>query len=78
MKTAIILCALLALLCPLALAEEAERETFTSGDYEYALLEDGTAEITDYTGRDAELIIPSELDGHPVTRFESNRGRFPV
>lgn len=28
------------------LAEDVERETFTSGDYEYALLDDGTVEIT--------------------------------
>ena len=27
------------------LAEDEERETFTSGDYEYALLDDGTVEI---------------------------------
>lgn len=42
-------------------------ETFTSGDYEYTLLEDGTAQITDYTGSDTDLTILVQLDGHPVT-----------
>lgn len=39
----------------------------TAGDYEYDLLEDGTAKITSYTGTDTKLVIPAELDGHPVT-----------
>ena len=33
-----------------AVAEDEERETFTVGDYEYALLDDGTVEITGYSG----------------------------
>ena len=39
----------------------------TSGDFEYELLDDGTAEITGYTGSAAEVTIPSELDGKKVT-----------
>ncbi len=39
----------------------------TSGDYEYTVLSDGTAEITDYTGSATELTIPSEIDGYTVT-----------
>ena len=31
-----------------AVAEDEERETFTVGDYEYALLDDGTVEITNH------------------------------
>ena len=50
-----------------AWAEEAERETFTFGDYSYAILEDGTVEITDYSGKDTELTIPDALDGRKVT-----------
>lgn len=41
----------------------------TSGDFEYVVLEDGTAEITDYTGTAADLTIPSELDGYAVTQI---------
>lgn len=48
-----------------------QAETFTSGDYEYTLLEDGTAQITDYTGSDTDLTIPAQLDGHPVTEIGS-------
>ena len=49
------------------LAEDEERETFTSGDYEYALLDDGTIEITKYNGSADHLAIPAKLDGKTVT-----------
>ena len=39
----------------------------TSGDYEYTILDDGTAEITKYKGTDEVLEIPSEIDGYKVT-----------
>ena len=44
----------------------------TSGDYEYALFKDGTAEITKYKGSDDELSIPSEIDGYIVTSIGWN------
>lgn len=49
-----------------AVAED-ECETFTSGDYEYALLDDGTIEITKYNGNTDRLAIPATLDGKTVT-----------
>mgnify|MGYP000084782190 CR=1 FL=1 len=49
------------------LAEDVEREAFTSGDYEYALLDDGTIEITKYNGIADHLAIPATLDGKTVT-----------
>ena len=39
----------------------------TSGDFEYEILEDGTAEVVDYIGSSTELIIPSEIDGYSVS-----------
>ncbi len=39
----------------------------TSGDFEYEILDDGTAVITGYTGTATELTIPSEIDGYTVT-----------
>ncbi len=39
----------------------------TSGDFEYEILDDGTAEITDYTGSAETLEIPATLDGYTVT-----------
>ena len=39
----------------------------TNGDFEYEVLDDGTAEITDYSGSAEELVIPSKLDGYTVT-----------
>lgn len=35
--------------------------------YKYEYYADGTACITKYSGKDAELVIPDTLDGHPVT-----------
>lgn len=55
-----------------ALADE-ERETFTSEDYEYALLDDGTVEITKHLGYNKTffnsntLFVPDTLDGKKVT-----------
>ena len=49
------------------LAEDVERETFTSGDYEYAMLDAGTIEITNYYGSADHLAIPATLDGKTVT-----------
>ena len=61
------------LLVPFTAARgEEEPEILTSGDYQYALLEDGTAEIREYTGKADSLEIPDTLDGHPVTRIGYN------
>lgn len=40
-------------------------------DYEYKVLEDGTAEITRYTGTAEEITIPSELEGRAVSAIGS-------
>ena len=40
---------------------------YTSGDFEYDILDDGTAEITGYNGTATELEIPSILGGYTVT-----------
>ena len=50
-----------------AWAEEAEPTVYSSGDYRYVLLEDGTAEIAKYIGKDEGLVIPETIDGHAVT-----------
>ncbi len=52
--------------------EAAARETLTSGDWEYFLLEDGGAELVDYDGPAGDIVIPNELDGHPVTAVSTN------
>ncbi|MBQ1256081.1 MAG: hypothetical protein IIX93_02245, partial [Clostridia bacterium] len=56
---------LLCLIC--AAGAEEERTVYTSGDYRYTILEDGTVEITEYTGEAQELVIPDELDGYTVS-----------
>ena len=45
----------------------AEDDVLRSGDYQYRVLEDGTAEITDYFGRNSVVHIPETLDGKTVT-----------
>lgn len=39
----------------------------TSDDYEYIVLEDGTAKLTWYSGADGDVIIPSIINGYTVT-----------
>ena len=39
----------------------------TYRDFEYSILDDGTVKITDYTGGDSKLVIPSTIDGKKVT-----------
>lgn len=42
-------------------------ETFTSGDYEYSLLDGGTVNITNYVGIYSNVTIPAVIDGKKVT-----------
>ena len=46
---------------------EEESTVYTCGDFEYVLLEDGSAEIVYYTGTMEALTIPEQLDGYVVT-----------
>lgn len=41
----------------------------TSGNFEYSALDDGTIQITKYTGSDTTLTVPSEIDGYTVTEI---------
>lgn len=69
MRRIAFLLTLLLLLCCAVTAAEEEPVTIvdSTGDYEYILLEDGSAEIAGYSGSAEELEVPAELDGHPVT-----------
>lgn len=37
--------------------------------FNYSLSDDGTFEITEYTGSDKNVLVPSEIDGIPVTKI---------
>ena len=52
-----------------AAAAEQDAAEFKSGDYVYALLPNGTAEIVRYEGSDTVLAFPASVDGIPVTRI---------
>ena len=62
---AILLTCLMLIPCGVAMVGEAE--TLTSWDCKYTISGDGSATITKYFGKDEELTVPAELDGHPVT-----------
>ncbi len=53
------------------ISASAASEEKVSGDYKYKILDDGTAQITDYTGKAATLTIPSTLGGKTVTSIGS-------
>ena len=57
MLTMVVLC--------FAVCVTASAETW--GDFSYEVLEDGTIEITNYSGSDTDVVIPSEIDGKIVT-----------
>ena len=45
----------------------------TYGYYKYKLVRDGSARIHQYTGcRGTEIVIPTEMEGHPVTAIAGN------
>jgi uncharacterized repeat protein (TIGR02543 family) len=44
-----------------------ESKADTYGDLSYTVLDDGTVEVTGYTGEDTELEIPSKIGGKSVT-----------
>ena len=48
-------------------AETTADVSLVCGDFEYNMLEDGTAEITAYSGDAEDLMIPGMLDGKPVS-----------
>ena len=61
----IVLFVLLLSVC--AYADNGDASELVCGEFRYTVLEDGTAAILAYTGTDAEVEVPGELDGHSVT-----------
>ena len=62
-KWALLLALLMLVLIPVSKPAAA----VDSSDWTYELLDDGSAEITGYKGKETNLIFPETLDGHPVT-----------
>lgn len=48
----------------------------TYGDFEYEILDDGTAEITDYYGNVTEPVIPNSLNHYTVTSIGAYAFQF--
>ena len=65
-RLVVCLLALALVLACAGIAAAEDPEVFTSGEYEYVVLEDGTAEIAGFTGN-GDFVIPSELDGYTVS-----------
>ena len=51
------------------IALSAGGEALTKDDFTYTVLEDGTAEITGCMNPKGHVVIPDELEGHPVSRI---------
>ena len=45
---------------------------YSCGDFEYVLHDDGSAELVGYTGQGGEIVIPNELNGHPIMAVQGN------
>lgn len=52
--------------CALAVASDENSKVYTVPGYKYILLENGNAEIVEYIGKGIDIVIPDDLDGHPV------------
>ncbi len=61
---------------PLTAVNSFAADKITSGDYTYAVLDNGTAKITKYTGSATELTIPSVIDGYSVTSIGNAAFRY--
>lgn len=64
-------------------AEMIFTDLINSGDYEYQIKEDGTAQITKYNGTETNVAIPNTLDGITVTTisycaFDGNKNLISV
>ena len=62
-----VLCLTLCLVIPAPAEETTEEPALESEGFRYRLLEDGTAEILGYIGKEPGLTLPESLNGHPVT-----------
>ena len=73
MKKLLVILFALALCCA-CLSAVAVEETVVdaSGLFEYVVREDGSAELISYLGPDGRVLIPNELDGHPLTAVRQN------
>ena len=64
-----ILCLVLCLPCVWVIAKVVHIIRYTDGDYIFVVLEDGTAEIRQYTGRETNVIIPPKMRRYEVSRI---------
>ncbi|MBR4111439.1 MAG: leucine-rich repeat protein [Ruminiclostridium sp.] len=49
------------------LPDDVMEEYVVSGEYSYRILRDGTAELTGYSGKEKNVVIPTEIDGYTVS-----------
>ena len=52
---------------PKAYAQEAGQPEADTGSFTYRTLDDGTIEISRYSGSDTDLVIPAKIDGKSVS-----------
>ena len=70
MKKTIIAMLIVGLIClygSVVFSEESEMEVYQFEDFAYTILDDGSIEITKWSGIDEEVNIPNLIDGRPVS-----------
>lgn len=55
-----------------AMEQDISTGPYGNGNFQYCLRPDGAAEITGYSGREAAVMVPEALDGHPVERIRKH------
>lgn len=66
-KVLLVLCVMLILLWHCLPVAPVWRKNYSSGDYAYLLMEDGSACIAEYSGNAERLTLPDALDVHSMT-----------
>lgn len=59
-------CLLFGMVCGNAVIVQAD----AYGDYEYSVDDEGNATITRYNGNESDVVVPSQIDGHTVTKLK--------
>lgn len=61
-------CLLFGMVCGNAVIVQAD----AYGDYEYSVDDEGNATITRYNGNESDVVVPSQIDGHTVTKLKQH------
>ncbi len=67
----LVLCVIVAFTCLTAGCIYSSAEEATNDNYKYVVMDDGTVELTEYSGNETVINIPSKIDGKNVTKVDN-------